>query len=57
LSGSPIVTTITPPRTIIITDRRAAEKTLKAIELAHRDCLVANSLRTIVTVIQLSIIE
>lgn len=46
--------------TIIITDRRAAEKTLKAIEAAHRDCLVANSLRTIVTVvpdIQLSVIE
>jgi len=46
--------------TIIITDRRAAEKTLKAIEAAHRDCLVANSLRTVVTVvpdIQLSVIE
>jgi peroxiredoxin-like protein len=46
--------------TIIITDPRAAEKTLKAIEAAHRNCLVANSLRTIVTVvpdIQLSVIE
>ena len=46
--------------TIIITDGRATEKTLKAIESAHRDCLIANSLRTIVTVvpdIQLSVIE
>ena len=46
--------------TIIITDVRAAEKTLKAIEAAHRDCLIANSLRAIVTVvpdIQLSVIE
>jgi len=46
--------------TIIITDGRAVEKTLKAIEAAHRNCLVANSLRTIVTVvpdIQLSVIE
>ena len=49
-----------PVTAIIITDCRAAEKTSKAIEAAHRDCLVANSLRTIVTVvpdIQLSVIE
>ncbi len=46
--------------TIVITDALAAEKTLKAIEIAHRDCLIANSLRAIVTVvpnIQLSVIE
>jgi len=46
--------------TIIITDARASDKTLKAIEIAHRDCLIANSLRAIVTVvpdIQLSVIE
>jgi organic hydroperoxide reductase OsmC/OhrA len=46
--------------TVIITDRHSTEKTLKALEAAHRDCLIANSLRTIVTVvpnIQLSVIE
>ncbi len=37
--------------TIIITDARATEKTLKAIESAHRGCLIANSLRAIVTVV------
>ena len=55
-----VFTRVVVKPTIIITDPRAADKTLKAIEAAHRDCLVANSLRTTVTVvpdIQLSVIE
>ena len=36
-------TSVTIRPTVIISERAAAEKTLQALEMAHRDCLISNS--------------